>query len=144
MYIRLTQTANVTAAAVTYYIRPPNTNRQMRMATFTTDIVAKGFFALTMVTETASASKAIEGLLREPRLYEDFLLVSDYSADANLSLKSSSGIVLAVPISKEEATSGEIIEKAIQKALQEARYLSLVINKVIMILRDKSILYFVS
>lgn len=40
--------------------------------------------------------------------------------DANLSLKSSSGIVLAVPISKKEAASGEIIEKAIQKALQEA------------------------
>ena len=97
-----------------------------------------------MVTETVSASKAIEGLLREPRLYEDFSLVSDYSADANLSLKSSSGIVLAVPISKEEAASGEIIEKAIQKALQEARYLSLVMNKVIMIHRVKSIFDFVS
>ena len=96
-----------------------------------------------MVTETVSASKAIEGLLREPRLYEDFSLVSDYSADANLSLKSSSGIVLAVPISKEEAASGEIIEKAIQKALLEARYLSLVMNKVIMILRVKSIFDFV-
>ena len=27
-----------------------------------------------MVTETVYASKAIEGLLREPRLYEDFSL----------------------------------------------------------------------
>lgn len=41
--------------------------------------------------------------------------------DANLSLGSSSGIVLAVPISKEKAASGEDIEKAIQQALQEAR-----------------------
>ena len=54
-------------------------------------------------------------------MYEGFLSFSDYSADANLSLKSNSGIVLAVPISEDEAASGEIIEKAIQKALKEAR-----------------------
>lgn len=42
-------------------------------------------------------------------------------SDANLSLGSNSGIVLAVPISKEEAASGEDIENAIQQALKEAR-----------------------
>ncbi|KAL9961537.1 hypothetical protein ACROYT_G030495 [Oculina patagonica] len=46
--------------------------------------------------------------------------------DANLSLGSNSGIVLAVPISKEEAASGEDIENAIQQALKEARESSVV------------------
>jgi len=36
-------------------------------------------------------------------------------------LGSSSGIVLAVPINKEEAASGEDIENAVQQALKEAR-----------------------
>lgn len=46
--------------------------------------------------------------------------------DANLSLGSSSGIVLAVPIAKEEAASGEDIENAVQQALKEARESSIV------------------
>ena len=41
--------------------------------------------------------------------------------DANLSLGSTSGIVLAVPIAKEQAASGVEIERAIQYAVQEAR-----------------------
>ena len=41
--------------------------------------------------------------------------------DANLSLGSSSGIVIAVPISKEESANGLDIEKATQTALKEAR-----------------------
>lgn len=41
--------------------------------------------------------------------------------DANLSLGSTSGIVIAVPIAKEHAASGAEVEKAIQYALQEAR-----------------------
>lgn len=41
--------------------------------------------------------------------------------DANLSLGSSSGIVIAVPISKEESANGLEIEKATQTALKEAR-----------------------
>lgn len=41
--------------------------------------------------------------------------------DANLSLGSSSGIVLAVPIPKEQSADGREIEKATQCALQEAR-----------------------
>lgn len=41
--------------------------------------------------------------------------------DANLSLGSSSGIVLAVPIAKEEAASGEDVENAVQQSLKEAR-----------------------
>ena len=42
-------------------------------------------------------------------------------SDANLSLGSTSGIVIAVPIAKEHAASGAEVEKAIQYALQEAR-----------------------
>lgn len=41
--------------------------------------------------------------------------------DANLSLGSSSGIVIAVPITKDHAASGAEIETAIQYAVQEAR-----------------------
>ena len=41
--------------------------------------------------------------------------------DANLSLGSTSGLVLAVPIAQEEAASGEDIENAVQQALKEAR-----------------------
>nr|DAD24061.1 TPA_asm: hypothetical protein HUJ06_025524 [Nelumbo nucifera] len=41
--------------------------------------------------------------------------------DANLKLGLGSGILIAVPIPKEHAASGSLIEIAIQKALKEAR-----------------------
>ncbi|PIA26482.1 hypothetical protein AQUCO_09300059v1 [Aquilegia coerulea] len=41
--------------------------------------------------------------------------------DANLKLGLGTGILIAVPIPKEHAASGSLIESAIQKALQEAR-----------------------
>lgn len=41
-------------------------------------------------------------------------------ADANLNLKLGSGILIAVPIPKEYSASGNSIESAIQKAVQEA------------------------
>ena len=44
-----------------------------------------------------------------------------FFSDANLSLGSSSGIIIAVPISKEESANGLEIEKATQTALKEAR-----------------------
>lgn len=44
--------------------------------------------------------------------------------DANLSLGSSSGIVLAVPISEEQAASGVEIEKATLLALREAQWVT--------------------
>ena len=64
---------------------------------------------------------------KSSRAVEDLQLALDSSdhnlnvLDANLSLGSSSGIVLAVPIAKEEAASGEDIENAVQQALKEAR-----------------------
>ncbi|XP_072964670.1 pseudouridine-5'-phosphate glycosidase isoform X1 [Typha angustifolia] len=41
--------------------------------------------------------------------------------DANLNLRLENGILIAVPIPKEYAASGNMIESAIQKALQEAK-----------------------
>ncbi|XP_027335285.1 uncharacterized protein LOC113849507 isoform X4 [Abrus precatorius] len=42
-------------------------------------------------------------------------------AEANNKLKLGTGILIAVPIPREQSTSGHIIESAIQKALKEAR-----------------------
>ncbi|XP_061351211.1 pseudouridine-5'-phosphate glycosidase isoform X3 [Gastrolobium bilobum] len=41
--------------------------------------------------------------------------------EANIKLKLGTGILIAVPIPREQSTSGHIIESAIQKALKEAR-----------------------
>jgi pseudouridine-5'-phosphate glycosidase len=43
-----------------------------------------------------------------------------HGADANRNLHLGSGILIAVPIPKQHAASGNIIESAIQKALKEA------------------------
>ncbi|KAJ4943985.1 hypothetical protein NE237_022060 [Protea cynaroides] len=42
--------------------------------------------------------------------------------DANMKLGLGTGILIAVPIPKEHAASGNLIESAIQRALNEARY----------------------
>jgi pseudouridine-5'-phosphate glycosidase len=49
-------------------------------------------------------------------------------ADANSNLSLSTGILIAVPIPKEYAASGSMIERAIQQSLIEAKYFSLVLN----------------
>lgn len=43
------------------------------------------------------------------------------TADANLTLNLGSGMLIAVPIPKEYAASGNLIESAIQRALEEAK-----------------------
>ncbi|KAK2641220.1 hypothetical protein Ddye_022983 [Dipteronia dyeriana] len=48
--------------------------------------------------------------------------------DVNMKLKLGSGILIAVPIPKEHATSGSLIESAIQSALKEARDKNIVGN----------------
>ncbi|KAF9611327.1 hypothetical protein IFM89_030116 [Coptis chinensis] len=52
---------------------------------------------------------------------KDMWLWSNLKVDANLKLRLGTGILIAVPIPKEHAASGNFIEYAIQKALQEAR-----------------------
>lgn len=42
-------------------------------------------------------------------------------ADANMKLGLGSGILFAVPIPKEHAASGQLIEDAIERAIGEAR-----------------------
>jgi hypothetical protein len=44
------------------------------------------------------------------------------NADANKNMHLESGILIAVPIPKQHAASGKIIESAIQQALKEAEY----------------------
>jgi len=42
-------------------------------------------------------------------------------AEASFKLKLGTGILIAVPIPQEHSTSGQIIESAIHKAIEEAR-----------------------
>lgn len=46
---------------------------------------------------------------------------SSLVADVNMKLKLGSGLVIGVPIPREHAASGRVIESAIQSALREAR-----------------------
>ena len=52
-------------------------------------------------------------------LYLSLLLL--IISDASIKLKLGTGILIAVPIPKEQAASGSLIESAIQLALKEAR-----------------------
>jgi pseudouridine-5'-phosphate glycosidase len=55
----------------------------------------------------------------------EFISIADlylFFTDANKNLHLGSGILIAVPIPKEHAASGNAIESAIQKALKEAEY----------------------
>ncbi|OVA07235.1 Pseudouridine-5'-phosphate glycosidase [Macleaya cordata] len=62
-----------------------------------------------------------------PFIYFSFCLLVSYLCflfvilDANLKLRLGTGILIAVPIPKEHAASGSMIESAIQSALKEAR-----------------------
>lgn len=55
----------------------------------------------------------------------EFISIADlylFFTDANKNLHLGSGILIAVPIPKEHAASGNAIESAIQKVLKEAEY----------------------
>ncbi|KAH9790071.1 Indigoidine synthase A family protein [Citrus sinensis] len=54
-------------------------------------------------------------------VYELLCLIFDNYLDVNMKLKLGSGLVIGVPIPREHAASGRVIESAIQSALREAR-----------------------
>jgi len=51
-----------------------------------------------------------------------FVLIFILLAEANIKLKVGGGILIGVPIPQEQSASGHIIESAIKKALEEARW----------------------
>ncbi|BBH02302.1 indigoidine synthase A family protein [Prunus dulcis] len=74
-------------------------------------------------TPVAVISAGVKSILDVPRTLEYLVCtkLSHWLQDANLKLELGTGILIAVPIPKEHAASGRLIESAIKRALEEAR-----------------------